>query len=67
MTTTTLTARAKHLLLCLACGQDRIFASDARPPGWLELERRGLAARDADDITKARLTQAGIALAQEVR
>lgn len=43
-----LTARAEHLLAEIRAGRDRIFAADARPPGFLQLERAGLVRREGD-------------------
>lgn len=54
-----LSPRAAFLLNEIATGHDRIFASDSRPPGWLELERQGLAVRDSDNDQKAILTDTG--------
>jgi hypothetical protein len=54
-----LSNNAVFLLNELLVGNTRIFASDSRPPGWLELERQGLAVRDANNNQKAILTEAG--------
>lgn len=42
-----LTDRAKHLLREIAAGRNRLWAMDDAPPGWLQLERAGLATRVA--------------------
>ncbi len=52
--------RAQHLLKEIANGRNRIFAADLRPPGWLELERQGLAVKsDKPPGDRAELTPAG--------
>lgn len=46
----------------IAKGNSRIFAMDARPPGWVLLERLGLAEKDPERPPKgtyARLTDFG--------
>jgi len=64
-----LTARAEHLLREIAAGRNRLWAMDDAPPGWLQLERAGLATRVActgghAGNDRAMLTASGTALAQ---
>ncbi len=55
-----LTERALYLVNEIAAGRDRIFAMDDRPPGWLALERLGLASRVVRGaLERAVLTPAG--------
>lgn len=62
-----LSARAQHLLREIAAGRSRLWALDDAPPGWLQLERSGLAKRVAcagghTGNDRAELTAAGEAL-----
>lgn len=59
-----LTDRAKHLLTEIHAGRNRIFAFDDRPPGWLQLERAGLAERLGTE--QGKLTAAGEAFTSEL-
>lgn len=60
---------ALFLLGQLGKGNTRIFVMDERPPGWLLLERMGLAEKDPDRAPKgnhARLTDAGKKVVSEL-
>lgn len=50
--------RAKHLLKSIKEGNDRVFASDAQPPGWKELVKNGYV-REVPNSDRAELTELG--------
>jgi hypothetical protein len=63
-----LTDRAKHLIGEISAGRNRLWAMDDAPPGWLQLERAGLAERVActgghAGNDRAKLTASGQLLA----
>lgn len=52
-----ITARALHLLREIAAGRDRIYATDAKPPGAAALMQRGYMVRVG--MERAQLTDTG--------
>lgn len=52
-----ITERALHLLREVAAGRDRIFATDARPPGAQALMQRGYVVRLGEQ--RAEITSSG--------
>lgn len=65
-----MTARAAHLLSEIAAGRDRIFATDAKPPGFATLMQFGYATRIGTEraaiTATGRAFLAGIAYVAEV-